>query len=59
MLVRCNKADDPRCPVADDGSCSRKAPHEPAGDVCFKSFTCIFNPELRVRCVEVKEEKKT
>jgi hypothetical protein len=59
MLVRCNKADDSRCPDT-DRTCPRKIPHEPrAGNVCSEWFYCIRNPVLRVRCVKVKEEKKT
>jgi hypothetical protein len=54
MLVRCNKADDPRCPDT-YRTCSRKLPHESAGDVCSKRFACVRNPELRIRCVKVKE----
>lgn len=61
MLVRCNKADDPRCPRV---VCPHKEPHASQGDWCTAENICEWlSPKkahhFRVRCVEVKEAKKT
>jgi hypothetical protein len=54
-LVRCCKADDPKCPIS---FCSHKAPHLP--DNCTSNAYCYgsmgHDPLFRVRCVAVKEK---
>jgi hypothetical protein len=61
VLVRCNKADDPRCPrERGPNGCDRFDPHEHE-DACDQAGPCAYNDDLqllRVRCVKVKEEDK-
>jgi hypothetical protein len=63
MLVRCNKADDPRC-RAMRWECEHRLDHDMifacrGGNGFPSRETCPFDKTLRVRCVKVKEEKKT
>ncbi len=62
VLVRCNKADDPRCPLR-YGRCPHAVRHEP--HACTTASPCTFAimaddfdeaPTICVRCVKVKEE---
>jgi hypothetical protein len=56
VLVRCNKADDPRCP-----GCVHQFEHEPndctTWEGCYGRDGHLIEG-LRVRCVKVKEEDK-
>jgi hypothetical protein len=57
MLVRCNKADDPRCV-----ECPHSVPHQLNG--LIPDWPSCDKPRCKltgktVRCVKVKEEKKT
>ena len=53
VLVRCNKADDPRCATP---TCTHNTLHvAPIYDKCTKWGTCRG---MKVRCVKVKEEDK-